>query len=46
MINPHSRLCKGCGRNLDEIEEWASASDSRKREILSCLPDRIKIADD
>lgn len=27
--------CEGCGRTLDEIAEWSSASDDRRREILA-----------
>ncbi|MDM7956959.1 MAG: DUF1289 domain-containing protein [Blastomonas sp.] len=33
--------CEGCGRNLGEIQEWPSASDTRKRQILSDLPSRL-----
>ncbi len=40
-------LCIGCGRNLQEIGEWASASDNRKQEILALLPARMDmVADD
>ena len=28
-------LCEGCGRTLDEIAEWSTASDDRRREILA-----------
>jgi predicted Fe-S protein YdhL (DUF1289 family) len=31
-------LCEGCGRTLDEIAEWSSATDERRRAIL----DRIE----
>lgn len=27
-------LCEGCGRTLDEIAEWSTATDDRRREIL------------
>jgi predicted Fe-S protein YdhL (DUF1289 family) len=27
-------LCVGCRRTLDEIAEWSSASEARRREIL------------
>ncbi|WP_423604979.1 DUF1289 domain-containing protein [Sphingomonas sp. MS122] len=28
-------LCEGCGRTLDEIAEWSSATDARRRAILA-----------
>ncbi|NND98056.1 MAG: DUF1289 domain-containing protein [Pirellulaceae bacterium] len=28
--------CVGCFRDLDEIADWGSASNDRKREILEC----------
>ena len=28
-------LCEGCGRTLDEIAEWSTAGDDRRREILA-----------
>ncbi|MEP3225785.1 MAG: DUF1289 domain-containing protein [Parasphingorhabdus sp.] len=43
MIDPPTGYCEGCGRNLDEIGEWASANGERKREILSILPQRLKL---
>jgi predicted Fe-S protein YdhL (DUF1289 family) len=33
-------LCQGCFRTLEEIGEWASASDVRKNQILSMIEDR------
>ena len=27
-------LCEGCGRTLDEIAEWSTATDERRRAIL------------
>jgi uncharacterized protein len=30
-------LCVGCRRTLDEIAEWPSASEARRREILRDL---------
>jgi predicted Fe-S protein YdhL (DUF1289 family) len=30
-------LCIGCRRTLDEIAEWSSASEARRREILRAL---------
>lgn len=28
-------LCEGCGRTLDEIAEWSTATDDRRRAILA-----------
>lgn len=39
-MNAAGTLCLGCGRNLDEIAEWPSASDERKREILASVEER------
>ena len=36
-----SGLCRGCGRSADEIVEWSSAEDSRRKAIWAALPDRI-----
>jgi predicted Fe-S protein YdhL (DUF1289 family) len=33
-------LCVGCRRTLDEIAEWSSASEARRREILHELTRR------
>jgi predicted Fe-S protein YdhL (DUF1289 family) len=33
--------CMGCGRTLPEIEQWASATNSEKREILQKLSARL-----
>jgi predicted Fe-S protein YdhL (DUF1289 family) len=28
-------VCEGCGRTLDEIAEWSTATDDRRRAILA-----------
>jgi predicted Fe-S protein YdhL (DUF1289 family) len=33
-------LCVGCLRTLDEIIEWATARDARKREIVALVATR------
>jgi predicted Fe-S protein YdhL (DUF1289 family) len=33
-------LCEGCRRTLDEIAIWSSASDSRRRAILTMVAER------
>jgi uncharacterized protein len=35
-------LCVGCRRTLDEIAEWSSASEARRREILRAVALRTK----
>lgn len=32
-MNPHSGLCEGCLRTIDEIAEWSTASQDRKRAV-------------
>jgi predicted Fe-S protein YdhL (DUF1289 family) len=32
-----SGLCIGCRRTIEEISEWPSASEARRREILRAL---------
>jgi uncharacterized protein len=34
--------CIGCGRSLDEIAVWQSASDGERQAILDKLPERLK----
>ena len=33
--------CLGCGRTGDEIRDWPTAPDDRKRLILDALPQRL-----
>jgi predicted Fe-S protein YdhL (DUF1289 family) len=40
-IDPASRLCRGCGRSLDEIARWMSLSDSERTRIIGDLPRRL-----
>jgi|KBSSwiStaDraftv2_1062776.scaffolds.fasta_scaffold301360_2 predicted Fe-S protein YdhL (DUF1289 family) len=40
IIDPVRNWCIGCGRTLDEIGEWATASDPRKRQILENISAR------
>jgi predicted Fe-S protein YdhL (DUF1289 family) len=34
-------LCVGCRRTLEEIAEWSSASEARRREILRNVAGRV-----
>jgi predicted Fe-S protein YdhL (DUF1289 family) len=41
VLEPGSRLCRGCGRTVDEIAGWGAMSGSERRRIMALLPDRI-----
>ena len=32
-MNPQSGLCEGCFRTIDEIVQWSTASEDRKRQV-------------
>jgi predicted Fe-S protein YdhL (DUF1289 family) len=34
-------LCRGCGRTLDEITQWAALTDSARTRIMAELPQRL-----
>ena len=34
------QVCAGCGRTIDEIVEWPTASDERKHEIVAAARQR------
>jgi uncharacterized protein len=40
-LDPVSGLCRGCGRNLSEIERWVSLGDRERARIMSELPERL-----
>jgi uncharacterized protein len=40
-INLPTGYCSGCGRTLNEIAEWSTASATRQRAILAELPYRL-----
>lgn len=39
-LDPLTRLCKGCGRTMDEIMAWPSASAAQKHAILAAIRQR------
>jgi len=41
VLEPGSRLCRGCGRTIDEIAGWGAMSESERRRVMALLPDRI-----
>ncbi|GGC73311.1 DUF1289 domain-containing protein [Chelatococcus reniformis] len=40
-IEPDSRLCRGCGRTLDEIARWSTMAEAERRAIIAALPERL-----
>jgi uncharacterized protein len=40
-IHAPTGLCIGCGRTLDEIANWANASERERAAIVAQLPTRI-----
>lgn len=36
----HDDVCEGCLRTLDEIAEWSTVSDDRRRAILDAIAAR------
>lgn len=40
QIDPHSRLCLGCWRTLDEIAAWGAMPESQRLAVMASLPDR------
>jgi uncharacterized protein len=41
VLEPGSRLCRGCGRTVQEIAGWGAMSVSERRRVMALLPDRI-----
>lgn len=39
-MNPHTNLCKGCYRNIDEIVNWSSLTDNQKNYVLKLIEKR------
>jgi len=35
------RVCKGCGRTVDEIAHWPTASEAERVAIVAALPARM-----
>ena len=44
VIDAASGLCRGCGRTIDEIAQWAGLSDETRRTIMSGLSARMSAA--
>jgi predicted Fe-S protein YdhL (DUF1289 family) len=41
VLDAATGWCHGCGRTIEEIMAWGTASDTRKAEILAGLPARL-----
>jgi predicted Fe-S protein YdhL (DUF1289 family) len=41
-IDPASRLCRGCGRTLDEIARWGSLEEAQRLAIMASLAARLR----
>ena len=44
LIDPATRRCRGCLRDIDEIATWYGASAAEKRAILALLAERRRLA--
>jgi predicted Fe-S protein YdhL (DUF1289 family) len=45
VMEPGSKLCRGCGRTIEEIAGWATLTDGERRRIMAVLPARLSAAD-
>jgi uncharacterized protein len=41
VLDPPSGLCRGCGRNGEEIAAWLRLSNSERARIMALLPERL-----
>lgn len=41
QLDAASGLCRGCGRNLAEIERWTRYTDDERSRIMAELPQRL-----
>lgn len=42
MLDPGSGLCRGCGRNVEEIASWGRLSEADRTRIMALLPERMR----
>ena len=41
-LDPQTEVCRGCGRHLDEISAWATATEAERLEIVARAQERRK----
>ena len=41
QMNPHTQLCNGCRRSLDEIASWSKMTDQQRQAIMAKLKQRL-----
>ncbi len=44
VMEPGSKLCRGCGRTIDEIAAWSTLTGSERQRIMAVLPARLEAA--
>jgi uncharacterized protein len=44
LMDPGTRMCRGCLRTIEEIAGWYTASPAEKRAILARLAQRRRVA--
>ncbi|MGE3150628.1 MAG: DUF1289 domain-containing protein [Pseudorhodoplanes sp.] len=40
-VDPAARLCRGCGRTIEEIARWTAYDDRRRAEVMRSLESRL-----
>jgi predicted Fe-S protein YdhL (DUF1289 family) len=43
VVDPARRLCRGCGRTLDEIARWGAMDEAERRHVMALLADRLRL---
>lgn len=43
-MDPVVKLCRGCGRTLEEIAGWSAMPPEQRRRIMALLPQRMREA--
>lgn len=44
VMEPGSKLCRGCGRTIEEIAAWGSMPNVERQRIMATLPARLAAA--
>ena len=42
VYDPLREICAGCGRTLQEIENWLEMSEEEQRAVMAGLPERLR----